>query len=396
MARRKVKKEVPLTRKQISRREKERRQRLIMIGVAAFVGSLIVGILAFGFYSEQVMKPASPVAVVNGVPITTATYQKRLLLDRMNLDAAISNLEFQRSMLDPDEDQFLVNLIDQQLSQFAMERAALNDESFLNALIQEELMRQAAEERGVSASSEEVDRQIEESFGYYREPPTPEPSPTAEPVTATPELSPTVALTATPVLTPTATPTPMTRERFGELYGDFLTRLEEATGMSEAEFRETIRLSLLHDQMQELIAQEVPTSELQIHARHILLETRAEAETLLRRLEEGEDFATLAEELSQDPGSAQQGGDLGWVPQGQMVPEFDEAAFSLSPGELSDVVESSFGFHIILVEERDEDRELEPATLEQKRREAFQIWLFDLEAKATIERYWSEEKVPAV
>jgi parvulin-like peptidyl-prolyl isomerase len=388
MARRKVKKEVSLTRKQISRREKERRQRLTMIGVAAFVGFLIVAILAFGFYSEQVMKPASPVAVVNGVPISTTTYQQRVLLQRMNLDAAIDNMEFQRSMLDPEEDQFLVNLIDQQLSQFAMERAALNDESFLNALIQEELIRQAAEEGGISVSSEEVDRVIEEYFGYLREPPTPEPSPTAEPITPTPELSPTVPLTAT------STPTPMTRQRFEELYGEFLTRLKEATGMSEAEYRATVKADLLGQNMEEVVAQQVPTSELQIRARHILVETSDEAEAVLERLEEGEDFAALAEELSQDPGSAEEGGDLGWFPEGQMIPEFDEVAFSLSPGEMSGVVESSFGFHIILVEERDEDRELEPAALEQKSREAFQVWLLDLEASATIERYWSEDKVP--
>lgn len=382
MAKRKVKKEVPLTRKQVSRREKERRQRLIMMGVAAFVGFVIVAILAYGFYMERIVKPASPVAVVNGVAIPTTTYQKRVLLQRMNLDTVMNNLQLQRSRLDPDQDQFLINFVDQQLSQLTMQRTLVNGEDFVNELIQEELIRQAAEESGTVVSSEDVARRIEEDFGYYTEPPTPVPSPTGEPITATPEI------------TPTAMPTPMTRARFEELYGEFLTALQEATGMSEAEYRETVKADLLWQKMEEFVSQQVPTTELQIHARHILVETREEAEAVLDRLEAGEEFAALAEELSQDPGSGEEGGDLGWFPQGRMVPEFDEAAFSLSPGETSDVVETSFGFHIILVEERDEDRELDPAMLEQRIGEAFQAWLLDLEATATIGRYWSEDKVP--
>ncbi len=391
MAKRKVKKEVPLTRKQISRREKERRRRLIMIGVAAFVGFVIVAILAYGFYTEQIVKPNSPVAVVNGVTIATDTYQKRVLLGRMNLDAAMGNLQFQKSMLNPDEDQFLVNLIDQQLSQMALQRAELNGEDFLDELIREEVIRQAAEESGVAVSSEELNRQIEESFGYYREPPTPMPSPTMEPTVAS-EVSPTV--TATAEITPTSTPTPMTRQRFEELYAEFLTALREATGMSEAEYLQTVKADLLENKMKEYAARNVPTSERQIHARHILVETQEEAEAVLERLEAGEDFAALAEELSQDPGSAEEGGDLGWFPRRQMVTEFDEAAFSLSPGEISDIVETSFGFHIIKVEDVDEDRELEPVTLQQRIEEAYQIWAMQAVGKATIERYWSEDKAP--
>ena len=393
MAKRRVKKEVPLTRKQISRREKERRQRLIMIGVAALVGFVIVAILVYGYYMERVVKPTSPVAVVNGATIPTATYQKRVLLERMNLDTAMNNLQFQKSMLNPAEDQFLINFIDQQFSQLAMERTALNGEGFLDELIRGELIKQAAEERGVVVSAEEVGREIEEYFGYYREPPTPMPSPTMEPTLAA-EITPTVALTATPEISPTATPTPMTRERFEEAYTEYLTTLRDVTDMSEAEYREMVKADLLREKTGELVAEQVPTSELQIRARHILVETTEEAEAVLERLEEGEDFAVIAEELSQDPGSAEEGGDLGWFPRGQMVPEFEEVAFSLSPGEISDVVETSFGSHIIMVEEIDEDRELDPVILERKRSDYFQAWLVDLEGRATIERYWSEDKVP--
>lgn len=88
--------------------------------------------------------------------------------------------------------------------------------------------------------------------------------------------------------------------------------------------------------------------ETEIHARHILVPTEAEAKAALERVKKGEDFAKVADEVSKDPGS--QGGDLGWFTKDKMVPEFAAAAFKLEPGQVSEPVKSEFGWHIIKVE----------------------------------------------
>lgn len=81
-------------------------------------------------------------------------------------------------------------------------------------------------------------------------------------------------------------------------------------------------------------------------------EARKKAQAILDRIRKGEDFAKLAKETSDDPGSKMNGGDLGFFEKGVMVPEFDRASFSLSPGQVSELVETEFGFHIIKVEGR--------------------------------------------
>ncbi len=115
-------------------------------------------------------------------------------------------------------------------------------------------------------------------------------------------------------------------------------------------------------------------------------EALAFAQILHQRILDGEDFADLALRFSNDPGSGSQGGDLGWAGRGRYVPEFEETAFSLGVGEMSAPVKSTFGYHIIEVLERDDERPKEETSLQQEYAEAFQTWLQEQVLSLNIDR----------
>jgi peptidyl-prolyl cis-trans isomerase C len=141
-----------------------------------------------------------------------------------------------------------------------------------------------------------------------------------------------------------------------------------------------------------------------VRASHILLMTKDKDEAakkaakskideLLKRARAGEDFAALAKANSED-GSASQGGDLGAFPRGRMVPEFDKVAFSLKPGEISDVVTTEFGYHIIKLTEKKEAStipldQVKPQVLEyltkQKKQQRVDGFIEDAKKRAKIE-----------
>jgi peptidyl-prolyl cis-trans isomerase C len=90
----------------------------------------------------------------------------------------------------------------------------------------------------------------------------------------------------------------------------------------------------------------------EVSARHILVESKDKARDLYEKLAHGSDFAQLAKEHSKDPGSKEQGGQLGFFTRGQMVPQFEEAAFKLGKGEVGEPFQSQFGWHIVRVDDR--------------------------------------------
>ncbi|HZG55462.1 peptidylprolyl isomerase [Paenibacillus sp.] len=128
----------------------------------------------------------------------------------------------------------------------------------------------------------------------------------------------------------------------------------------------------------------------QVKASHILVETKEEAEAILAELKGGADFAEQAKEHSKD-GSAASGGDLGYFGRGAMVAPFEEAAFALEIGEISDIVESEFGFHIIKLTDK---KAATTATFEEKKEEIRET-LFDTKVNERISAYVEELKTAA-
>ena len=173
-----------------------------------------------------------------------------------------------------------------------------------------------------------------------------------------------------------------------KMQGEDETRFNQwlvANGLTMESFKKRLRIEMMGAILSERVAGNIPTSVEQVHVRHILLSTEEECNDVLAQLEAGSDFATLAKSASLDQTSAPQGGDLGFFPRGLMAPEFEEAAFSLAPGEVSGLIKTQFGYHILQVIENDPNREVPAEILPALRQQAFQRWLESERANATIE-----------
>ncbi len=150
----------------------------------------------------------------------------------------------------------------------------------------------------------------------------------------------------------------------------------QTSNLTYEDFREELRFQLLALAIFEQVSASIPTTADQVHARHIVVNSEEEAQAILAQLQAGEDFATLAGQLSQDENTKEVGGDLGFFPRGLLIsPEVEEAAFALAPGQTSEVVQSQFGYHVVQVLEKAPDRPLPEELLNALREEAFARWV---------------------
>lgn len=160
----------------------------------------------------------------------------------------------------------------------------------------------------------------------------------------------------------------------------------DANGYTAEAFRAALRQDLLRARLAGQVTAAVGETAEQVHAQAVLVRDEALARDLLAQLQAGADFATLALAYSLDLSSRVAGGDLGWFPRGWLtVPEVEQAAFALQPGETSTVVQSALGFHIVRVLERDPARPLSPAAQRALREQAWRAWLDARLAEAVIE-----------
>lgn len=386
MAKQSKKQEAVLTKKQVSlsRRDQQARTR-VLIGIVV-VSVIVLGIVAAGLLTELVFKPSAAIAMVNGTKITTAQYQKLVRYQRNSYSNYIRTLTSEKEGIDPNDTQnaFMIQYYDQMISQAQTEYEGLG-QSVLEQMIEDKLIRQGAAKEGVVVTEDDVDKQIEQIFGYQRTPPTPTTVPTAEPAQEG---------TPTPTVEPQPTATPVTKESYEKSYTQYLDDLKQTAGFAEADYRDLVLGSLYKTKLQEILSARVPKTGEQVWARHILVADEATANTVLERLQKGEDFAALAKELSTDTSNKDNGGDLGWFSRGAMVEAFDAVAFALPVGETSEPVKTDFGYHIIQVEGHEMNRELDANALSQAQTNAFTTWLSDAQKNGDIQRFWTEDKVP--
>lgn len=160
----------------------------------------------------------------------------------------------------------------------------------------------------------------------------------------------------------------------------------QANQWTYEQYKERQRSMMISSQMFERVTQNLPTKAEQVHARHILLATEEEARNLLAQLQAGADMAELARQYSLDPSTKESGGDLGFFPRGTLVvPEVEDAAFALSVGQISDVVQSAMGYHIIQVMERVQDMSLTEDSWQALREATFRRWVSELWSQANVE-----------
>lgn len=378
-----------LTKGQIAKSERvRRRERNTIIGLT-IVAVLVIGVLVYGAIHEYLVKPNSPIATVDGVGIPTRLYQKYWRYVHANTSASLQQYQAELDKLNAkaeksDTDTIFIQYYEQMVQQLKSQLMNL-DMAVLDSMIDDELVRQEARKEGITVTPEEVQTEIEREFGFERNPPTP-----------TPTAVVTDTATVTETATPAPTPTVMTEAQFQSAYTRQRDYMQQQFGFTEQEFRALFEVQLLRNKLQAVLAERVPTTEEQVHARHILVETEEEAKKVVERLKAGEDFAALAKELSKDDSNKEQGGDLGWFGRGVMVTEFEEAAFSLTPGTISDPVKTSYGYHIIEVLEKDPNHPIDEATLEQRKASALQDWLNTQRYSDRVRRYWSSDKKPRV
>ncbi len=358
-----------------SRAEREQRlQRLAIRAVAGIIAILAV-IVAVAFAIEQLFMPNQVLAVVNGENITVRQFREEYNLERARLQMQLNQI--QNSGIDL-----------QQLAQQEPYRTWLSEFNVpdqlglrvINDMVDDRLVAQEASDRNISVNDEALQQEIQEFFGFdptevaligVEPTATPEPTITPTPyVSPTPTVIPTATATPTPgeaedseaESDPTVTPQPTVveptlsaeevRDNFQENQDNYRSFLS-INGIAD----ETIDAFFEQMALEELLAQDLVGAEgllLYADARHILLETEAEAQAALGALRDGESFADLARAISSDPGSGARGGELGETFVGNYVAEFRDAIEDAEIGELVGPVQSEFGYHILQVRSKEE------------------------------------------
>ena len=390
----------PMTRRELSRWQKQKRQERLALAFVITTIALVVGIIFFGLWREILSRPGQIVATAGSDKITLGALAEQSKYEAKTLDYQIilTQNQLQQAKLQAQQDttmSFLVQYVQQQLTQLQQQRIYLSDGSqVLENLVQRALIRQEVVKRGGNVTSGDVDLEIQRQFQPQ------EPAPT-QPVTDTATLTGTTGLTATAVLTPTPSPTPIPADAWKTQYQDTLTTY----GITDAEFRRfTMEPIVWENKLKDMIGAEVPTTGAEVHARQILVATESDARDILALMKgaPGTTFEELAKARSTDTATKDSGGDLGWVLPGELSTELDTVAFTLAPGQVSDVISTTQGAYLLKVDEKDANHALSTTQLDTKKTAAYNDWLTQATGSPDVKRYldaskqtWLSKQIPA-
>lgn len=402
----------PATGRHVSRRDREQQNTRMLVTALAIVAVLALTTLVGGLVFETAVKPSTVLAEVGEEEITRRDYWKYRTVSLY--DQAAEYEEFAEQVEGSQRTQFL--------SFAASFREQADDvwgttdvsEVTLAEMVEDKLYLQAAEELNLDLSAQAVEAFVLQQFAPEgAELVTPYPEPTLIPeraawATETAEAAATADAAmmeelgtpagATPasegaadaVATPADTGTPVdTEEAAAEAsieFAMFQQNVFDDANLSLEEYYELVALpELARELVTAVIGSEVPQTADQVKASHILVSTGDLATELYNRATGGADFSELARTNSIDTATAPTGGELGWFTAEQMVDPFSEVAFNLQPGEISEPVQTEYGWHIIRVEERQEDRPLTDLQYQQAQERAVQEALAMIRAETDID-----------
>ena len=336
----------PQNKKFLAHKDKEDRQKRIIIIATISVLVIVFALVAYGVFDRYVLTPKTTVIELENHTIKADEFEQQVRWIRRNLIVDIDQIltTFQQLGGTPE----VFSYFEQQLmtSVNQLQQPLLVGQEVIRNLTSEIVLRVEAEKMGIVVDENWVDREIEEAFGYYANG-TPTPVVTdsvADLPTSTPaeddqgEPDP----TATPLLQPTE----YTEDLFSINYNTFLDDIKNQ-GISENTIRNIVKMSVIRQEVMDIVTADVDQTQEQVWIRHILVTDEDTAKEVVKKLADGEDFALLASEYSLDDVNKESGGDLGWFASGMMVQAFDEAAFALEVGEISDPIQTDFGWHIL-------------------------------------------------
>ncbi len=346
-----------LTKKQIARSRKESRQLRVIWSIVAAIGAVILAVILFAVIRELVIAPNAAVAKVDGAKISIKDFEDLLTYRRYNLYSSISNLEYQLSLLDTttEEGQFMASYYTQTV-QYYQSMIDYAPDSALDELIEDAIIQKKAKEAGLSVTLDEarasIRADVESSFTSQ-----------ASPITTTETIS-----------VPTPVPTPVPAAMIDETIQKYVDNM----GLSIASFEHMVQRSLLRDKVSDLLASQVLSTGLMIHVELIVTDTQEAADTAKQRIEAGEDFATVAKEVSSETTVQDNGGDLGWLAVDQLTSSYGtvlaDAVSSQEIGALA-VVQGNTQFWVVRVVERNENGALPDSVISSRKSSALTDWL---------------------